>query len=167
MRPWLRRSDRGWEPSAPPPRGRFPIDTVPGSASTAVCRLTRVKILFPAPRVLYPGQSPNTRPPPLAGGGRRPRSGRAVGVIQRERFSVPRRDRGRGVPPPPRQPLPAGAIPHRYSATGRRSSLCRQREHPAEIQFLSPGTVSGLSPCTARPLSQGAGGGRGAAGRWG
>ena len=66
-----------------------------------------------------------------------------------------RSDRGGGCSTPlPVSPTPTGAILHRYRVRGR-SSLCRQCEHPAEILSLSPCTVSGLSPRTARPIGRG------------
>jgi len=42
-----------------------------------------------------------TLPAPSRGGGRRPRSGREVGVIYKYRSTGNASDRGRGVPPPP------------------------------------------------------------------
>ena len=58
--------------------------------------------------------------------------------------------------PPPRQPLPHGAILHRYTAREEITSLRRQREHPAKDPFHAPSArLSGLSPRTARPLEGG------------
>ena len=61
-------------------------------------------------------------PAPCEGGGRRPRSGRAVGVIRRERFSDDTQETGEGgavsASPLPVSPTPAGVIPHRYSVRG-------------------------------------------------
>ena len=73
---------------------------------------------------------------------------------------------GRGMfHPPPRQPLPGGVIPCRYSATGEISfSWFQARNSP---KFLLPRTrPPSQSPFTARPL-EGAGGGAERAGRWG
>ena len=101
-------------------------------------------------------------PPPLEGAGGGRGSGREAGVFP-EVKPVSRwhaSDRGRGVPPPPRQPHPHGAILHGYTAR-ERSSLCRQCEHPAEIQFLSPGAVSGAIAKHSPAPIEGAGGGRG------
>jgi len=49
-------------------------------------------------------------PPPSQGAGGGRVSGRVVGVFYENRSRRDARDRGRGVPPPPRQPLPTGAI---------------------------------------------------------
>ena len=79
----------------------------------------------------YPGQSPTTARP-LIGGGRRPRSGREVGVFPaREVSGETRGDMGGGLFPSP------SIVP------GDRSSLCRQREHPTEILFLPRARLSG------------------------
>ncbi len=96
----------------------------------------------PAPRTRYPGQSPNTCPP-------------------RERFPATREDRGRGVPPPPRQPLPTGAILHRYSATGG-DHFSAVSVNTLLKSSSSPRTrYPGQSPNTCPPPLEGAGGGRG------
>ena len=100
-------------------------------------------------------------PPPLEGAGGGRGSGRAVGVIQRERFPATREDRGRGVPPPPRQPLPTGAILHRYSATGG-DHFSAVSVNTLLKSSSSPRTrYPGQSPNTCPPPLEGAGGGRG------
>ncbi len=113
----------------------------------------------PAPRTRYPGQSPNTCPPPLRGreeATERPGGG---GDPAREVFSATsRQGKGRSAPSPSAPP-PRGRFSMDTSATGRRSSLCRQREHPAEI--LSPGAVSGAIAKHSPAPIEGAGGGRG------
>jgi|GEM_PF-3464160 len=66
------------------------------------------------------------------------RSGREAGVIRRERFSVTRRDRGRGVPPPPRQPLPHGGdSPSIHCPGGDNLSAVNVNTLP-KIRFMLP-----------------------------
>jgi len=100
-------------PSAPPPRGRFPIDTLPGSASTTVSRLIRVKILFPPPGTVS-GLSPETARPLEGAGGGRGAAGRR-GCFPRIPFNQRRRrqERGEPSPPPPSPsaPPPRGRFP--------------------------------------------------------
>ncbi len=61
-------------PSAPPPRGRFHIDTVPrGEDPLSAVNVNTLLKSSSSPRALYPGLSPYTARPPLQGGGRRGR----------------------------------------------------------------------------------------------
>ena len=125
-------------------RGRAPPHLVPGEPPEESCF---------CPLALYPDYR-HALPAPSEGGGRRPRSGREVGVVDSrlgKPFPVTRRDRGRGVPPPPRQPHPHGAIPHRHSAREEATFL-------PSTQTLSPRYClppvhgyPGQSPHTARP----------------
>ena len=130
----------------PPPSPASPIDTVPGGRQP-LCRFLR----SPSPRSRSSPPCTAIRsiamhcPPPLEGAGGGRASGRAAGVIRRERFPVTRerqargwfaysqektfpvicRRQGRGeVPPPsPSAPPPRGAIPHRYSVREQTTSL--------------------------------------------
>ena len=69
--------------------------------------------------------------------------------------------------PPPRQPLPTGAISHRHTAREEYNLSAVDAITLTEIPSPPPGTVSGLSPCTARPLGRGREEAAAAAGRWG
>jgi len=100
-------------PSAPPPRGRFSIDTV----SWDLAVFSRPHLTPPKDPVSGLSRvNRQTLARPLAGGGRRHGTRREAGVVDEYRSTRDTGDRGRGVPPPPRQPLPRGAILHRYSA---------------------------------------------------
>ncbi len=116
-------------PVSPTPTGAIPIDTVPGDRSS-LCRQrehpTEILSLSPVHCIRA---NRHTLPAPSGGGGRRRGTRREVGVIRRIPFNQRRRRHGR------------------EEATSR--------EHPAEILSLSPCTVSGLSPYTARPLWRG------------
>ena len=95
-------------------------------------------------------------PAPSEGGGRRRGTRREVGVFQRIPFNRRCMRQGRGMfHPPPRQPLPHGAIPHRYSATGEISFSWFQAWNSPKNPVFPRGTASELSPCTARPLGRG------------
>ena len=69
--------------------------------------------------------------------------------------------------PPPPQPPPTGAIPHRYSVPGFGSLVVVSPDTP-ERSSLRPwhGYPGPIAPHCPPPM-EGAGGGRGAAGRWG
>ncbi len=92
---------------------------------------------------------------PLRG---RIRGGREVGVIDECRSTRDVGDRGRGVPPPPRQPHPHGAIPHRHSAREEATFL-------PSTQTLSPryclpppcAAIRGYRHTLARPRDDGSG----------
>jgi len=60
-------------PSAPPPRERYPIDTVSWRAPTSVPVDPPTRTLFPAPRARYPGGYRRTLPASLVS--------RAAGVV--------------------------------------------------------------------------------------
>ena len=60
-----------------------------------------------------------------------------------------------------RSPSPRGLIPDRYSARGVHHLTRFPVRNSPKILFPPRARLSGLSPGTARPLSQGAGGGRG------
>ena len=110
---WLRcrRQGKGRSapsPSAPPPRGRYPIDALPGKRQPLYRQCehpTGIPFLLP-----WHGHRANhpSLPAPSEGGGRRRWKRRVVGVIQRERFSVARERQGKVRSAPPRQPLPHG-----------------------------------------------------------
>jgi len=79
-------------------------------------------------------------------------------------------DRGGGSRlrlPPPRQPLPHGGDSPSMHGHARRSFLCRQCEDTAEDPVLSPRARNPTIAMHCPPPPEGAGGGRGAAGRWG
>ncbi len=147
-------------PVSPSPDWRYPIDTVPWERSSLCRQRDRPhRDPVPAPHARYPGYH-HSLPAPWRGreeAAERPGGG---GVSS----DTSRQGKGRSAPspsaPPPRGRYPIDTVPL------ERSSLCRQREHPHRNPFPAPRTVSGLSSLTARPL-EGAGGGRGAAGRWG
>ena len=69
--------------------------------------------------------------------------------------------------PPPRQPHPQGAISHRHTAREEYNLSAVDAITLTEIPSPHPGTVSGLSPRTARPLWRGREEAAAAAGRWG
>jgi len=104
------RQGRGTSRSPPrqplPPRGRFPIDTPPGSRQP-LCRQREHPNRDPAPLpcARLSGQSPCTARPPQ-GGGRRRGTRREAGVIRRERFFSDTGDRGgeKSRPHPRRAP---------------------------------------------------------------
>ena len=139
-------------PVSPSPRGRFPIDTLPGSASTTVSRLIRVKILFP-PRARYPDYR-HTLPAPLRGreeAAERPGGG---GVSHEYRSTRDAGDMGGGSRlrlSPLRQPLPRGAILPGYRVRWAHH-LTRFPVINAPEDPLSPrARPSGQSPLTALP----------------
>ena len=124
-------------PVSPTPRGRFPMDTVSGDlAVSSRSHLTLLKDPLSAHGTAIRCYRP-ILPAPCGGGGRRPRSGREVGVIDcshGKTSSVARRDRAilpRYSPPdlrltratlqppgPRRPPLRSAAYARRYRARG-------------------------------------------------
>ena len=75
----MQETGEGDLPSAPPPRGRFPMDTVSGDlAVSSRSHLTLLKDPLSAHGTAIRCYRP-ILPAPSGGGGRRPRSGRAVG----------------------------------------------------------------------------------------
>ena len=96
-------------PSAPPPRGRFPIDAVPCKASTRASVRNRRRSCFLSVHGYLANR--HALPAPSRGGGRRRWKRRVVGVIYRYRSTGNASDRGGGRRlrlPPPRQPHPHG-----------------------------------------------------------
>ena len=112
-----------------------------------------------------------TLPAPYGGGGRRPRSGREVGVVYEHRSTAETgRQGGESSTPLPVSPSPTGRFPHRYGATESIPSpgFSSGENLPANSTPLPlwhgyPGSIAMHCP----PPLEGAGGGRGAAGRWG
>ncbi len=98
-------------PSAPPPRGRFSIDTVSGGDPLSAVSVNTLLKSCLCPRALYPDYR-HALPAPSEGGGRRRGTRRAVGVVYLTRKkSVWLRHRRQGrrmFHPPPRRPLPQG-----------------------------------------------------------
>jgi len=97
-------------PVSPTPTGRFSIDTVP-----------REEVVSPRPHLTLPEDLVSVPehcircyrqllPAPSGGGGRRPRSGREVGVGRRILFNQICRRQGRGEPSPP-PPSPSAPPP--------------------------------------------------------
>ncbi len=157
-----RHSDRG-RGVPPPPRqphphgGDIPSTQFQGRDPLPAVSVNTLLKSCLRPRALYPDYR-HALPAPSEGGGRRRGTRRAAGVVyltRKKSVWLTRNDRGGGCSTPlPVSPSPTG----RFSidtVLWRRSSLCRQCEHPAEILSLSPCTVSGLSPRTARPLGRG------------
>ena len=108
----------------PPPRQPHPHGAIPHRYSaTGEIPFSWFQARTPR-RILFSpvARHPNYRhalPAPSEGGGRRRGTRREVGVFQRKPFNRRCMRQGRGMfHPPPRQPLPHGAIPCRYSATG-------------------------------------------------
>jgi len=101
-------------PSAPPPRGRFSIDTVSGGDPLSAVSVNTLLKSCLCPRALYPDYR-HALPAPPEGGGRRPRSGREVGVVyltRKKSVWLTRNDRGGGCSAPsPSAPPPRGDIP--------------------------------------------------------
>ena len=98
-------------------------------------------------------------PAPYRGGGRRRWKRREVGVIYKYRSTGNASDRGRGVPPPPRQPSPTGAISHRRTAGEEHPFTWFPVKTPEESCSCSPATA--IVPITPHcpPPRKGAGGG--------
>jgi len=91
----------------------------------------------------------------------------AVGVVYEHRSTAETGDRGGGSSIPlPVSPSPTGAIPHGYSVPGFGSLVAVSPDTPERSSLRPWHGYPVLSPFAARPL-EGAGGGRGAAGRWG
>ena len=91
-----------------------------------------------------------------------------AGVFQGEGFSMKPRRQGRGcsIPPPRRAPPRGGGIPSIHCQEADRL-VAVSTERSLRSLSCSPYTVSGaIAPHCPHPL-EGAGGGRGAAGRWG
>ena len=110
-------------PSAPPPRGRYPIDALPGNRQPLYLQCEHpAGILFPL-RARLSRVNRHVLPAPSRGGGRRRWKRRAVRVIYKYRSTGNASDRGRGVPPPPRQPSSTGVISHRRTAGEEATSL--------------------------------------------
>ena len=166
--------DRGGGCSTPTPRGVIPHRySAKGRSRQPLCRQCET----PQPR--SSSCSPCTAirtianhcPPPLEGAGGGRASGREAGVIRLfAGKDVPgdMQETGAGnVPSPSPSAPPQGAIPHRYSARGEAGNLSAVNVNtPPRSRSSVPCTVSGQSPCTARPL-EGAGGGAERAGRRG
>jgi len=156
-----RRQERGESsppppsPSAPPPRGRFPIDTLPGEEHP-LSRFQARKLPEDPASTPWHGHRVNhqTLPAPYEGGGRRPRSGRAVGVIQRERFpdDTSRQGRGPSRPPSPSAPPPRGDSPSIHCPGKSITSHGFRRENSPKILSPPVALYPGQSPLTARPL---------------
>jgi len=96
-------------PSAPPPRGRFSIDTVSGGDPLSAVSVNTLLKSCLCPRALYPDYR-HALPAPSEGGGRRRGTRRAVGVFWRRTFNQRRRRHGRGEPSPP-PPSPSAPPP--------------------------------------------------------
>ncbi len=153
-------SDRGRgcsipSPSAPPPRGRYPIDALPGRRP-ALSRQRERSHRHPVPASWHCIRANrHALPAPSRGGGWRPRSGREVGVIYIYRSTGNASDRGRGVPPPPRQPHPYGGdIPSMHYRGRDNLSTVSVNTLPESCSRPLPRS-SDQSPHTARPLWRG------------
>jgi len=125
------------------------------------------QILSPSPDTAIGPIAPHC-PPPLEGaGGGRGAAGRwgwSTNTVQPETQETEEGD----VPSPsPASPSPAGAIPHRYGVRGKHHLSRFQARNSSQI--LSPPPVTAIGPIApyCPPPLEGAGGGRGAAGRWG
>jgi len=97
-------------------------------------------------------------PAPSRGGGRRPRSGREVGVVYEHRSTAETgRQGGESSTPLPVSPSPTGRFPHRYGATESIPSpgFSSGENLPANSTPLPCARLSCQSPCTARLISQG------------
>ena len=92
-----------------------------------------------------------TLPAPSGGGGRRPRSGRAVGVVDEYRSTRDTGDRGGGSPVSPSR----GAIPHGYSLLGSGSLFAVSPDTPPKILPQPRARYPGLSSRTCPPPSSG------------
>ena len=89
-------------------------------------------------------------------------------MFQRKPFNGRRMRQGRGMfHPPPRQPLPHEAIPHGYSVERGDRYFVVSPDTPQRSCLHSPCTLSGAIANQLPAPRKGAGGGRGAAGRWG
>ncbi|MDK2862509.1 MAG: hypothetical protein PWQ46_219 [Methanomicrobiaceae archaeon] len=110
---------RGRESPAPLPQGGDSSSIHwPGVHQPSCLRLIRVKILFFTPGTAIGPIAPHCPPPQEGAGGGRGAAGRR-GCFHEYRSTRDAGDRGGGSRlrlPPPRQPLPPGAILHRYSS---------------------------------------------------
>jgi len=156
-------------PVSPSPTGRFPIDTAPRERfpSAGFRRELPEESCFP------PWHGIRTIamhcPPPRKGAGGGRGSGREAGGGLTNTVQPETRATGAGdVPSPsPSEPLPHGAIPHRYTATGEISFSWFQAWNSPKNPVFPSGTASELSPNTRPPPRKGAGGGAERAGRRG
>jgi len=165
VQPETQRQGRGMfhpPPRQPPtPRGRFPIDALPRESipSPGFRRETPRRSCFPPCTVS--GAIATYCPPPRKGAGGGRGSGREAGVVDCSHGKDVFGDtsgQGRGSRirlPPPRQPLPHGGdspidtVPREETTTSRSHLIL------PEILFPPRARLSGLSPCTARPLGRG------------
>jgi hypothetical protein len=127
----------------PPPRQPLPHGaishrySVPGFGSLVAVSPDTPERSSLRPWHGYPVLSPHTAAP-YVGGGRRPRSGREVGVVDEYRSTRDTGDRGGGCSIPlPCEPLPHGAIPHRDSVPGSGSLFAVSPDTP-ERSSLRP-----------------------------
>ena len=140
---------------------------VPGERSS-LCRQREAptEILSPSPDTVSGAIAPHC-PPPMegAGGGRGSAPGGGGG--RRIPFNQRHRRQGGCSIPLPVSPSPTGVIPPRYGVRGKHHLSRFQARNSSQILSPSPDTAIGpIAPYCPPPL-EGAGGGRGAAGRWG
>jgi len=151
--------------------GGCSIDTVSGDlAVSSRSHLTLLKDPLSADGTVSGAIAPQCPPPRKGAGGGRGAAGRwgCLYLPRKKSVWLIRRRQGRGVfHPPPRQPLPPrGRFPI-DTVSGEETTTSRSHLTLPEIRSPSPGTAIGAIATHCPPPRKGAGGGRGAAGRWG